>query len=131
MASQQSRVREEKKTILVVEDEEPLQEIVRLKLEREGFNVLTADTGEEAVRLIKERKPTLIWLDILLPGMDGLEVLQKIREDPAMRDLPVVMVSVSYSRSKLQQALALNVVDYIVKSEHRLDDIIKRVKEYL
>jgi CheY-like chemotaxis protein len=121
----------EKKTILVVEDEAPLQEAVKMKLEREGYEVLIASSGEEAVQLLHEKRPTLVWLDILLPGMNGIEVLQKIRQEPTLKDLPVVIVSVSYSQPKLQEALALNVIDYIVKSEHKLDDIIKRVKEYL
>lgn len=120
-----------KKTILVVEDDLALQEAIKLKLEKDGINVWTAVTGEEALSILKDKKPNLVWLDILLPKINGLEFLEIIRKDSDLKDLPVVVVSVSGGMEKVIQARSLGILDYIVKSEGSLDIIIKRVEAFL
>lgn len=120
-----------KKTILVVEDDLALQEAVKLKLEKDGINVWVAVTGEEALSILKDKKPDLVWLDILLPKINGLEFLEIIRKDSDLKDLPVVVVSVSGGMEKVNQARSLGILDYIVKSEEPLDAIIKRVEAFL
>lgn len=119
------------KNILVVEDEQALQEALKLKLEKEGIGVLTASTGEEALEILKTHRPTLVSLDILLPRMNGLEVLRNIRENPSLYDLPVVVVSVSGGPEKIKQAFSMNVVDYLIKSEYKIEDIVNKLKEML
>ncbi|MFA5109173.1 MAG: response regulator [Patescibacteria group bacterium] len=120
-----------KKTILVVEDEAPLQDAIKLKLQRERFRYLPATTAEEALTILEKEKPDLIWLDLLMPGMGGFAFLEKIRQNPAYRDLPVVIVSVSASPEKIRRAFELNVFDYLVKSHYKLDDIIKRIRGFI
>lgn len=120
-----------KKVILVVEDEPALQEAVKLKLTQKGVEVITASSGEEAVQRLKEKRPNLVWLDVLLPGMNGLEVLRWIRESSDFKDLPAVIVSVSGGQEKIKQAFSMNVLDYIVKSEYTIDDIVRRVQSFL
>ena len=115
------------KTVLVVEDEPPLQEAIKFKLEQRGINVIAASTGEQALELLKVKRPQLVWLDILLPGISGLEVLERIRKDPKLKDLAAIMVSVSAGPEKIKRATEMNVLDYIVKSDHKLDDIIEKV----
>lgn len=119
------------KSILVVEDEQALQEALKLKLTKEGIEVLTASTGEEAIEILKTRRPTLVSLDILLPRMNGLEVLRNIRENPKTYDLPVVVVSVSGGQEKIKQAFSMNIVDYLIKSEYKIEDIVNKLKEML
>ena len=121
------------KTILVVEDDQGLQEAIKIKLEKDGFRILLASTGEEAIDILEENYDgiDLVWLDYLLPKMDGLEVLKKVREDPKIKDTKVVMVSVSGSPEKVKQAYALEILSYIVKSEGTLEAIVKRVEEYI
>lgn len=121
----------EPKTVLVVEDEQALQEAIKLKLKKEGINVFAVSTGEDAVKCLKEEKPDLVWLDILLPGMNGLEVLRKIREEFKLKKLPVVIISVSAGQDKIKEAMSLGASDYIVKSGYNLVDIVNRVKKYL
>src|SRR3972149_8270100 len=106
-----------KRIILLVEDEVALQEAVKLKLEKGGLEVWPAGTGEEALTILAKKRPTLIWLDILLPSMNGLELLRKIRENPSLKDLPVIVVSVSAGPEKIKQAFSLNVIDYLIKSD--------------
>lgn len=120
-----------KKTVLVVEDEPALQEAVKIKLEKEGVNVLTADTGEDAIIILETNKPDLVWLDILLPCINGIEVLEKIRENPKLKNLPAVIVSVSGGQEKIKRAFSLGVVDYLIKSEYTIDVIIGKVKNLL
>ena len=115
------------KMILVVEDEPALLEAVKLKLIKAGIEVLTAITGEEALAVLGQKKPNLVWMDVLLPTMNGLEVLRRIRANPKTKDLAVVIVSVSASPEKIKQAFSLNVLDYIVKSEFTIDSIIKKI----
>lgn len=118
---------EPRKTILIVEDEVPLNEAIKLKLEKRGYRALQAFNAEQGVEILKKEKPDFIWLDFLLPGMNGLEFLEHIRKDPAHRDAKVAIVSVSADFHKRQAAEALGVVDYIIKADHRLDDIVTRI----
>lgn len=120
-----------KKTILVVEDEKNLLEAIRRKLEKENVNVLIAETGEEALAILEKQKPDLVWLDILLPGINGLEVLRSARNNPSLKDLKVVAVSVSGGIDKINEARALGVTDYIIKSENTLELIVKSVLSHI
>ena len=121
-----------KKIVLVVEDEPALREVIALKLAKEDqIEVVTTTTGEDALRLLKERKPSLIWLDLLLPGINGLEVLEKIRNAADLKNVPAVIVSVSAGEEKIKRAFELGALDYIVKSNNSIDDIIKKVKGML
>lgn len=119
------------KTILVVEDEPALLEAVKLKLSQVGVTVLTASSGEAALEVLKDHKPDLVWLDLLLPGINGLEVLNHIRTDLQMPHLPVVIVSVSGGPEKVKRAFELNVLDYIIKSDFKIEDIIHKVMNLL
>lgn len=119
-----------KKTVLVVEDEAPLQDAIKLKMQREGFHYLSAVTAEDALVILEKEKPDLIWLDLLMPGMGGFAFLELLRQNPKYRDLPVVIVSVSASPEKIRRAFELNVVDYLVKSHYKLEDIIKRIDTF-
>lgn len=118
------------KTILVVEDEAPLQDAIRLKMKRNGLNYIPATTAEMALSILEKQRPDLIWLDLLMPGMGGFAFLEILRKNPAYRDLPVVIVSVSASPEKIRRAFELNVVDYLVKSHYKLEDILKRVDSF-
>jgi CheY-like chemotaxis protein len=120
-----------KKVILIVEDEQALQDALKLKFEKQGVEVMTASTGEEALEVLKKKRPMLVSLDILLPKMNGLQVLEKIREDTKLNDLPVVMVSVSGGQEKIRQAFSMGVVDYLVKSEYKIESIVKKIMDIL
>ncbi len=116
-------------TILVIEDEQALQDAIQIKLKNAGYNVLFAMTAERGLEIIKSngKLPDLIWLDLLLPGMGGLQLLEVLRANEDWKNIPVMVASVSASPEKIQRAFQLNVVDYIVKSQYRLEDIINRV----
>ena len=104
-----------KKMVLVVEDDADIQEVVSYNLAREGFNVQRALTGEEGLRMAKSRKPDLIVLDLMLPGMDGMEVCRRIRKDPEIRKMPIVMLTAKAEDVDVVTGLEIGADDYVTK----------------
>jgi two-component system, OmpR family, alkaline phosphatase synthesis response regulator PhoP len=101
--------------ILVVEDEEDIQELVRYNLAKEGFHVDVVSTGEDALRRAREEMPNLIVLDLMLPGVDGLEVCKVLKSDPKTQALPIIMLTAKGEESDIVIGLELGADDYITK----------------
>jgi two-component system, OmpR family, alkaline phosphatase synthesis response regulator PhoP len=104
-----------RKTIFVVEDEEDILELVRFNLAREGYTVATATTGENAVKEIPRKMPDLILLDLMLPGLDGLEVCRTLKKDAKTAGIPIIMVTAKGEESDIVAGLELGADDYITK----------------
>ncbi len=122
---------EPQKPILIVEDEKTLMEAVRIKLTHDGFTVVCAGSAEEAEEIMKTTQPSLIWLDLMLPGMQGLEFLRKTRNTEQGSKIPVVVVSNSGSPDKIRESKELGVDTYFVKADWRLEEIIDVVRTIL
>jgi two-component system, OmpR family, alkaline phosphatase synthesis response regulator PhoP len=104
-----------KREIHVVEDEEDILEIIRHHLTREGFAVVAAKNGVAALNAVARRTPALILLDLMLPGMDGLEVCRKLKREPRTAGIPVIMVTAKAEETDVTVGLELGADDYIVK----------------
>jgi two-component system phosphate regulon response regulator PhoB len=104
-----------KETILVVDDEEDIQELIKLKLVKEGYKVLTTDTGENALELVQEKRPTLVILDLMLPGIDGLEVCRKMKNSPKTQHIPIIMLTAKTEATDIVLGLELGADDYVTK----------------
>jgi DNA-binding response OmpR family regulator len=105
-----------KKRILCIEDEAEMIELMRLVLEREGFEVIGAMGGEQGLKVVKTEKPDLILLDLMMPGMDGWEVYRQMRADRELADIPVVIVTAkAQSIDKVLGLQVAKVADYITK----------------
>jgi two-component system alkaline phosphatase synthesis response regulator PhoP len=104
-----------KETILVVEDEEDIRELLKYNLEKEGYQVFAAATGEEGLRAVRDRRPDLILLDLMLPGLDGLEVCRRIRGEAQTQPLPIIMLTAKGEEADIVTGLELGADDYIVK----------------
>jgi two-component system phosphate regulon response regulator PhoB len=104
-----------KKHILLVEDEEDILELVKYHLDREGYEVAGITTGEEALNAVKSRKWDLVLLDLMLPGVDGLDVCRTLKADPETRDIPVVMLTAKGEEADIVAGLELGADDYITK----------------
>ncbi len=102
-------------TILVVDDEEDIQELLELNLTREGYIVITAGTGEEAVKLAQARQPALVILDLMLPGLGGLDVCKVLKHNDKTRNIPVIMLTAKSQESDIVAGLELGADDYITK----------------
>jgi two-component system phosphate regulon response regulator PhoB len=101
--------------ILVVEDEEDILELIRYNLTREGYRVSTALSGEEGLRAALHEKPDLVVLDLMLPGIDGIEVCRRLKADPQTRYTPVVMVTAKGEEADVVAGLELGADDYLTK----------------
>lgn len=115
--------------ILIVEDEFFLRTILAKKLQAEGFEVETAVDGEEAVNKIVEIKPDAILLDLILPKKNGFEVLEEIKKDPYLSQIPVIVVSNLGQDIDIERAKSLGVRDYLIKAHTSLDLVTKKLKE--
>jgi two-component system phosphate regulon response regulator PhoB len=104
-----------KETILVVDDEEDIRELIKIKLVQEGYKVLSAETGEHALELIKDRWPALIILDLMLPGIDGLEVCKQMKNNPKTQHIPIIMLTAKAEATDIVLGLELGADDYITK----------------
>jgi two-component system alkaline phosphatase synthesis response regulator PhoP len=101
--------------ILVVDDEENIRELVRYNLAREGYQVTTVGSGEEALKQASSKLPDLIVLDLMLPGMDGFAVCRQLKSDPRTAHIPIVMLTVKGEESDIVVGLELGADDYITK----------------
>ena len=86
--------------LLLIEDDEAVRTALEMSLTRQGHRVVTAATGEDGMKMLREQRPDLIVLDLSMPRMDGEELLGKLREDPELRDLPVLLVSTESKRAR-------------------------------
>ena len=121
-----------KKTVLLLEDDAALNRAITLKLEQKGHRVISTMRAEEALEVLNSEHPeiNIIWLDLLLPGMNGIEFLAKLRNNPDYKDMKVVICSVSGREESRGIARELGVVDYLVKSDYDLEDLIEKVLSY-
>jgi two-component system alkaline phosphatase synthesis response regulator PhoP len=104
-----------KEKLLVVDDEEDILELIKFNLEREGYQVSCAATGEAALDLAKSEIPDLIVLDLMLPGIDGLEVARQLKKEPETREIPIVMLTAKGEEADIVTGLELGADDYITK----------------
>jgi len=119
------------RTILIIEDDKFLRELVIRKLIKEGYETSEAVDGEEGIKKIKEEKPDLILLDLILPGIDGFEVLSKMREDPALAQIPVIILSNLGQKDDVEKGLKMGAVDYLIKAHFTPGEIIEKIKVVL
>jgi len=117
--------------ILVVEDDSFLQGLEVGKLKKEGYDVITASTGKEALEKIKEDDIDLILLDLVLPNFDGFEVLKEIRENEKTKKTPVLVFSNLSEEKDIKRAEDLKANDFMVKSNFTIDELAQKIKAML
>ncbi|MBU3198837.1 response regulator transcription factor [Clostridium estertheticum] len=116
--------------VLVVDDEEHIRELIKFNLEKNGYKVICADNGIDAVKLAKEQAPQLMLLDLMLPGMDGLDVCKEIRKDSNMSGMPIIMITAKGEEIDKIIGLELGADDYITKP-FSVRELVARVKAIL
>ena len=119
------------KTVLIIEDDVFLGDLMAKKLEDSGFKVVKAIDGQEGLEKAVTAKPNLILLDLILPGMDGFEVLKKIKDNPQSSSVPVIILSNLGQREDIERGFDLGAQDYLVKAQFTPDEIVERVKKPL
>lgn len=119
------------KKILILEDEEELLNLLQKKLIQEGFEVLTAKDGEEGLAKIRSNKPDLILLDIVMPKLDGFEVLEAMAKDESIKGMPVIIISNSGQPVEINRAMELGAKDYLIKVDFTPQDVLEKVKKQI
>ena len=121
----------EKKIILVVEDDKAIAEVYQMKLEYEGFEVILASNGVQALETLKEKTPDLILLDVIMPKMNGFDFLEAMKKDPAMANVKVIIMSNLGQEMDMKRGEELGAVDYVVKSDSAIDEILQKILLHL
>lgn len=116
-----------KKTILLIEDDRFLRELMVRKLKEQGFEVFEAQDGAEGLQKIKEIKPNLVLLDLILPEKDGFEVLEEKKRDEEIKNIPVIVLSNLGQKEEIDKALALGATDYMVKANFSPNEIVEKI----
>jgi CheY-like chemotaxis protein len=119
------------KKILWVEDDRLLSTILARKIESSGFSLLKANSGDEAMKFLETEIPDVIVLDIMLPGMNGMDILQKIKMEEKLRKIPVMMLTNLNRQSDIEKAKVLGANKFMVKAAASLDEIINAVNELI
>ncbi len=119
------------KKILIVEDEPDLLRILADKFTNEGFKVTIARDGEEGLTAVAKEKPDVILLDIIMPRMDGMSMLKKMREDVSNKDIPVIVLTNLADSDTVVSSLEHGVFDYLIKTDWQLAEVVKKVKNRL
>jgi len=122
-----------KKTILLVEDNRQYAEVIKLHLKGAGHKVHIAYDGETALQQIREVEPAIIFLDMMLPGIDGIVVCTKLKADPDLRKIPIVMLTGRTEMKVVNEALQAGAVDYISKAdqiESIWNNITEKIERY-
>lgn len=119
------------KKVLIIEDDSFLQGLESGKLKKEGYEVITASTGEEAMKKLIEPNIDLVLLDLILPGIDGFEILQKIRSTESLKNIPVIVFSNLSEEKDIKKSKELGATDFMVKSNFTLEELVTRIKKIL
>lgn len=119
------------KTILIIEDDDFFRELIRKKLTSKDFSFLEAVNGETGIEMMEEKKPDLVLLDLLLPNIDGFEVVTQIKSDPEISHIPIIVLSNLGQKEDIDRALKLGASDYLIKSQFDIDQVIEKITNVL
>jgi two-component system alkaline phosphatase synthesis response regulator PhoP len=115
------------KKILIVEDEEILLDLLRKKLINQGYSVVVARDGEEGLRIMREEKPDLVLLDIIMPKLGGFEVMEEMQKDNKLKNIPIIIVSNSGQPVEIEKARELGAKDWLIKTEFDPQEVVEKV----
>jgi CheY-like chemotaxis protein len=117
--------------IMIVEDDSFVLDIYQTKLSQEGYTVIEARDGTEALEKLEKEKPDLILLDIIMPRMDGLELLKKIKSRGDLKNIPVILLTNLSQKEEINFGLGLGANDYLIKSHFTPTEVLEKIKIYL
>ncbi|MEK7478014.1 MAG: response regulator [Patescibacteria group bacterium] len=121
----------EQRKILIVEDDEFLRSLTAKRLEKENYAVVVAMDGASALTQATDNHPDLILLDLLLPGLNGFEVLEKIKANDALKNTPIIVFSNLGQKEDIEKAKKLGANDFLIKANFTLDDVVTKIQGIL
>lgn len=119
------------KKILIIEDDKFLRELISQKLLKEGYDISAAIDGEKGIKGVKDVKPDLVLLDLILPGIDGFEVLARIKADAEVSQIPVIILSNLGQKDDIDRGLKMGAIDYLIKAHFTPAEIITKIRGIL
>ncbi len=119
------------KKIVVIEDEQILLRALNIELLSNGFEVLSAKDGESGLKLVREEKPELVLLDLILPKMHGFQVLESLKSDETTKEIPVIILSNLGQKSDMEKGLEIGAEDYYVKASTDLSELSEKINRIL
>ncbi len=119
-----------KKKVLVVDDHQTVVRLMEAVLKLRGFAVLHAENGPEALEVVRRERPGMVFLDIMMPGMDGFEVCRQLKADPATRDIPVVFLTARGEEADVARGAEAGAVDFI-KKPFQTSDVMRLLEQHL
>jgi len=119
------------KNILIIEDEEVISDLLEKKLTKEGYSVRVTKNGLDGLKAMKEKRPDLALLDIIMPKMGGFEVLEKMAQDKAIQDIPVIIISNSGQPVEIDRVIKMGAKDWLVKTEFDPQEVLEKVKKQI
>lgn len=117
--------------ILIVEDDRYISKMYQLKLSLEGYDVQVAENGKQGVDKVKEFMPDIMLLDILMPELDGFEVLKIVKADDATKNIPVLIMSNLGQEDHVEKGMKLGAIGYVVKSQYTPSKVVEKIKSVL
>lgn len=120
-----------KHTILVVEDDRAISNSFKFALEQEGYVAVIASNGEESIAAAQKSSPSLILLDLIMPKVDGFDVLKMLRKDEIMKDTPIIVFSNLSQETDREEVLKLGATAFLQKSEFSIQDVLSEITKYL
>ncbi len=115
----------------MVEDERNLLKMYDRKFTLEGFRVLQAENGKQALEIVKTEKPAVILLDIIMPELDGFQVLERLENNPETKDIPVILLTNLNQETDIARGMNLGAKDFLVKANFEPDEVVEKVKRML
>ena len=128
---EQTQNQKVKKSILVVEDDIFYSNIYKLKLTKEGYDVIIAQDGQEALKSAQAKKPSIILLDLIMPTKDGFQTLRELKADASLKDIKVVILSNLGQEEDIKEAKKLGAIDYLIKTNYSIQQILEKIGQYL
>ena len=117
--------------ILLAEDDQFISRAYTDGLERAGYKIINAYNGKEAIEKIKSENPDLILLDLIMPEKNGFEVLEEVKQDEALKNIPIIVLSNLGQDTDIQKARDLGADDYLIKANYTLTEVVEKLKKYL
>ena len=121
----------EEKYVLIVEDDPFYSSIYKTKVEKEGIQSVLVHDGAAAMAAVQKKKPSLIVLDLIMPGKDGFQVLEELKADPAFKDLVVLVLSNLSQDEDIKRVMDMGATEYLIKSNVPLQEVIAKVRSYI
>jgi len=121
----------EKVKILIIEDDSYISDMYRIKLENSGFEVIIAGDGIEGFKVLEKQRPDIILLDVVMPKVDGFNVLKMIKNDSNYKDIPVILLTNLGQKENVKRGFELGAISYIIKAHFTPSEVVEKIKNVL